>query len=261
MVEKGTALAEDLHESGGLEVGEDLWIVQVNPQDLHEQTINAQVMDPKDFDQLVDNVAQRGQLESLPYCWRKPGTKKIEIISGHHRVRAANAAKLERIPILLDTSNMSRSTVVAKQIAHNQLSGTSDEATLRVMLEMVDNLDDLVMTGLPDDFLPVEDSNNITLLAPKAEFEWRTVSLTFLPEKLEEFETLIDGIERDSALVAVADMSQFNEFSTAVLRYAGLANIKNVSTAIAELTREAHQRITEIEVELEAEKNVKEGKE
>lgn len=230
-----------------LQVGDDLYVVVVDPKTLHKQTINAQVMDSKDFDQLVDNVAQRKQLESLPYCWRQPGTTKIEIVSGHHRVRAANAAGLTRIPILLDTAEMTRSKLVAKQIAHNQLSGKSDEATLRIMLEMISDLDDLVMTGLPDDFLPVGETNNITLLAPKADFDWRTVTIAFLPERLKDFDNMLDAIDRNSVLVGTAPSSQFTDFSKALTKYMGHNNIRNIATAISELTRIAQQAVTEAE--------------
>ena len=69
------------------DLGNNLKIVKVDiNSELKEQSLNAQTMGKEAFSQLVANVKKRGGLESLPYCVLKDG--KIEIVSGHHRVRA-----------------------------------------------------------------------------------------------------------------------------------------------------------------------------
>lgn len=223
----------------GMKIGDGLYIALADPSTLREQDINAQVMNPHLFDQLTENVKTRGQLESLPYCYQYQGEGTIEIISGHHRVRAAVAAGLESIPILLDTQEMKRSEKVAKQIAHNQLSGEQDTDTLRTMLTMIDDIDDMITTGLPDDLLPTPDSDDTALLVPSADFAWRTVTLMFLPEDLEDLEAAVDQIDKNTSMVGLADREIYEKFSSALVRWAGEMNIHNMSTALHELVRVA----------------------
>lgn len=228
-----------------MRVGDDLYIVMVDPRTLREQDVNAQVMQPADFERLTDNVRQRGQLESLPYCWQGKTDGPIEIVSGHHRIRAAVAADIPRIPILLDVKPMRRSLLVAKQIAHNQLAGTQDAEVLRVMLSLIDDLDDLIVTGLPDDMLPVVQPDDTALHVPAANFDWRTVTFTFLPSDLDNFTACLDSIDRNSELVGVGNVDVFERFSKAIVGYGHLRNIRNFGVALLEVTRIAEQQIAE----------------
>ena len=73
--------------------GLELWSLVIST--LKEQDINAQVMDDRRMKILTSNIKNRGALESLPYVYKDGDT--FSIISGHHRVRAANAAGLKTI--------------------------------------------------------------------------------------------------------------------------------------------------------------------
>jgi ParB-like chromosome segregation protein Spo0J len=99
-----------------LEVGPDLFVARVSIDDLREQDVNAHYMSPKTFDRLVENIKLRGALESMPYCAQPGGEGLIEIVSGHHRVRAAKVAGLTWVAILLDVSKMTRSTMLSSSI-------------------------------------------------------------------------------------------------------------------------------------------------
>ena len=79
-------------QSQELVIGDDLVIRIVKISELREQDVNAQQMSSRDFDRLTENIRIRGQVESLPYCHQPNGEGTIEIISGHHRVRAARKA-------------------------------------------------------------------------------------------------------------------------------------------------------------------------
>lgn len=54
---------------------------------IREQDINARIMKNEMQRQLTDNIKKRGQLESLPFCALTEDGNRIEIISGHHRIR------------------------------------------------------------------------------------------------------------------------------------------------------------------------------
>lgn len=219
-----------------LQVGEDLYVVMVPVGDLREQEINAQVMQPREFDRLTENIRGRGQVESLPYCHQADDSKPIEIISGHHRYRAAAAAGVKAIPILLDTKPMRRSEIRAKQIAHNSLVGSSDEQILREMIAEIDNVDDLLTTGLPDELLPTVEADDTTLHLPSAVFDWRMVTLSFLPSQLDDFAQALDTIDKHSEIVGLAHREQFQDFSEAIYGYARLKNIRSMSTVVALIT-------------------------
>ena len=194
-------------EDQRLTVGEHLDIVLIPVDRLREQDVNAQMMDPEQFDRLTANVAERGALESVPYCAQPDPDGPIEIVSGHHRVRAARTAGLDQIPVLLDRAPMRRGRIIAKQIAHNQLAGSPDDHVLRQMVAMIDEVDDLLLTGLPDDYLPVMDTDLDALASPHADFEWRSMTLTFLPHQWDAFAELAEVLPKTDTL-AVAHRDQ-----------------------------------------------------
>lgn len=104
------------------DMGSGLVIAKVHLADIREQDINARIMKNETQKQLTDNIKKRGQLESLPYCALIDG--RIEIISGHHRIRSAkDSGVLEEVFVILDLSGLRRSQVAAKQIAHNAING------------------------------------------------------------------------------------------------------------------------------------------
>jgi len=238
-------MAERTQVNQRMDIGEGLAVVVVQASHLREQDINAQQMDPTKFDRLVENIRQRGALESFPYCHQPNGEGPISIISGHHRAKAARAAGLTEFPVILDTMEMPRSLVRAKQIAHNQLSGTSDEDILRRMIDEIDNTEDLLLTGLDVDLLPAVDGDSPTLNLPHLEFDWREVSLMFLPEQLERLGELAGRLPSNPALVGVAALDQFAPFSQAVVDYSKQVNVKNLAMAIDMLTRIALQQLDE----------------
>jgi hypothetical protein len=230
--------------TGALAIGEQLYVVTVPLGALREQDVNAHVMKPATFDRLVENIKTRGQLESLPYCAQPGGVGPIEIVSGHHRVRAAKAAELKEVPILLDTSEMTRSTIVAKQLAHNAIIGMDDPDLVKQLLTSITEPDDLLATGLPQAILGDHaDADAIGMFVPRIDFDYRTVSFSFLPHQQAEVERLLDLLEGRQDLVVVAPVEQFEDFLKAAARYARIKGVKSGATAITLLTRLALEAI------------------
>lgn len=73
------------------DMGSGLVIAKVPLDKVKEQDINARIMKNEMQDQLTANIKKRGQLESLPLFVLVDG--KLEIISGHHRVKSATHPK------------------------------------------------------------------------------------------------------------------------------------------------------------------------
>jgi hypothetical protein len=227
-------------------IGDDLAIVWVDIAALKEQEINAQTMLPRHFDRLAENIRTRGGVESLPYCHRATPEGPMEIISGHHRARAARAAGLDRIPVILDTRPMRRSEVVAKQIAHNELSGTPDTEILAQLVAMIDNVDDLLATGLDESMLPTVDPDDTTLDLPRAEFDWRMVPLMFLPSQLDDFKHALDSVDSAAVLLGYGGtVEDFTKFARAVHAYGRSIDVRNLSTTVAVLTRLAAEELAD----------------
>lgn len=240
-----------------MEVAPELYVVKVPIADLREQDVNAHTMPPGKFERLVENIRQRGALESLPYCVQPGWDGPIEIVSGHHRVRAGHAAGLDELTILLDVAKMPRSAVIAKQLAHNALVGSDDPDLINQLLAEIDDPDDRLATGLSADVLEGQAAVDVAaMFAPRIDFDYRTVSFAFLPHQQAELERLIELLEGRHDLVAVAPISQYDEFLKVAARYARLKGVRSGATAITLMVRLA---LEEIEAAEEAERKAAES--
>ena len=97
MVKEGKTVAEEQKAKYEIiyDMGTELYIAKVQLAELKEQDINARIMKNEMQDQLTANIKNRGQLESLPLIALMG--EKLEIISGHHRVKSAREAGLKEI--------------------------------------------------------------------------------------------------------------------------------------------------------------------
>ncbi|MFF2940195.1 ParB N-terminal domain-containing protein [Streptomyces niveus] len=228
-----------------MQIGEDLYIRWVDVTSLREQDINAQVMQPRHFERLTGNIRKRGALESLPYCHQPGGEGPIEVISGHHRSRAARSAGINRIPAIIDTRKMRRSEVIAKQIAHNELHGNPDKDVLAQLVSMIDNVDDLIATGLDEEQLPTVEADDTKLAIPHGEFDWRAATLMFLPHQMDDFKDAMTAIASGTDLVGVASADQFEDFASAVYAFGRCKDVRNFTTMVALLTDIARREVEE----------------
>lgn len=91
--------------------------------ELIEQDVNPQGMSQQMFDQLTANIKSAGTLESTPLCVRTE--RGVEIISGHHRKRAAKEAGVQHILVFL-YDKLPEDWKLSKQLAHNTIAGEAD---------------------------------------------------------------------------------------------------------------------------------------
>ena len=211
---------------------------------LREQTINARILPPADHAVLVRNIRKRGKLESVPYCVLTE--KYIEIVSGHHRLRAASEAGLKNALVLLDIKPKTRSEIVAKQLAHNRLSGFDDPATLKKLFDMLDEPAHMLESGLANDLLEIPDTEIETGVLPNMNLEWQNIQLVFLPHQLDDFKELIAMIPA-TELVGAVPSSQFEAFAEALQKYSRIKEIRNIGTMVHHLTEIALWEIREAE--------------
>ena len=214
--------------SNGIEVWE------LNITTIKEQDINAQVMDDRKMKILTSNIKERGALESLPYIYKDGDT--FRIISGHHRVRAANDAGMKSIYALVETNTLTKSQITSKQIAHNELVGEADKEILSQLIKQMNDVDDMIASGLPDELLNTVLAENQTINIPQLTFDWRIVNLTFLPNQLQNFDTLARMVDNKAEEVGLVDRQLYDGFCNALSKLGKVKKVTSMSTVVALLT-------------------------
>jgi hypothetical protein len=245
MVTGSAAVPADTSSFGLIhDLGDGLKLYMADLSKLREQDVNARIMSAGEHNQMVNNMRKRGRMESVPYCVLSNGT--IEIVSGHHRVRAAREAGISLAPVLVDESGLQRSEIVAKQLAHNRLVGTDDPQTLKKLFELLDTPDDILQSGLAADMMDIPEVDLDKLLVPHLDMDWKVVTFSFLPHQLSNLQLLLDTIPA-SDHVLVAPVEQFDEFMKAVVKLGRLKKVTNASTVLALTLQKMVDEISSLE--------------
>lgn len=220
------------------DMGAGLIIAKVPVSCIREQDINARIMKDEMQRQLTENIRKRGQLESLPFCALTCEGRRIEIISGHHRIRSGKDAGLKEIFVILDISGLNRSKITAKQIAHNAISGFDDQATLKELAKMLDDVDDMIESYAGKEILGEPDGEIEKLLNPTMQFDWKNVLLVFLPHQIADLNRLVEAVRRFAPdYVGVTSLDEYKPFIEAMVKYQGFSDIKNVGAAVHAMTK------------------------
>lgn len=231
-------------------LGDGIEIWKLDVASIKEQDINAQVMDDRKMKILTANIKNRGALETLPYIYKEDNS--FTIISGHHRVRAANDAGLKQIFALVETNKLTKSQITSKQIAHNELVGEADKEILGELIKQMKEVDDLIASGLPENMLNSIKADNKVIDIPQLSFDWRIVNFTFLPHQLENLETLAKAVDSKADMVGVASIEQYDEFCKVLSKFGRTKNVTSISTSLALLIEIALKEIEKCQQEDQA---------
>lgn len=224
------------------DMGTGLMIAKVQIDRVKEQNINARIMKREMQDQLTANIKNRGQLESLPLLVLNG--EVLEIISGHHRIQSARAAGLKEIIAIIDVSGLSRSKIAAKQLAHNAISGFDDQSTLREIVKMMNDVDDMLESFIGKDIMeePLEQYDK--LLAPAVHFDFKNISFAFLPHQLSDMDALVKNLEHQAAeIVGVAAYEQCEKFIETLSKYQKFSDIRNVGAAVHSMIQMVNEKM------------------
>jgi len=214
-----------------LQNGLAIWKVHVDL--LREQDKNARVMSPHKFERLVANIKQDGKLESLPLVMKKADRDEFEIISGHHRVRAARDAGVNELFVLAYEKELSRDLVKSKQLAHNSLIGVDDEQVLREIYAEIQDLDARIAIGLKH----LEDELDIGVInvdEVTVNLDYEILNIVFLPREKRKFEDVLLMIEK-KANVIVENLESFEPFKDALREVGFNENIRNISCILGKM--------------------------
>lgn len=227
------------------DMGSGLQIVKVLIDQVKEQDINARIMKNEMQDQLTANIKKRGQLESLPFLVMNDG--KIEIISGHHRIKSARAAGLKEIVAIMDVSGLNRSQIASKQLAHNAIAGFDDESVLREICKMIDDVDDMLESYIGKDIMEEPLEQYEKLISPAVHFDFKNITFTFLPHQVKDMDTLLRNIETASPeIVGVAVYEQCKAFVETLSKYQKFTDIRNMGAAIHSMIQAATEKMDDV---------------
>lgn len=215
-----------------LEIGQGLEIWLAGIDELREQDINARSMPLNMFARLTETIRRDARLESLPFC--AVTDRGIEIISGHHRVRAARAAGLQELFVLVDVSGLSRDQIAAKQLAHNAIQGQDNEQLVQQIYQSIGDAEarlEAFIDSQQDLKFDVVSADDVAV-----PLEFKSVLLVFLPHEKDFVEHVIEELEngRYDALWA-AQEEQFHPFAEVLERVRKNYDIRNVAAAIAKM--------------------------
>ncbi len=234
------------------DMGSGLVIAKVQIDKVKEQDINARIMKNEMQDQLTANILKRGQLESLPFLVLKDG--KLEIVSGHHRIKSARAAGLKEVVVIVDVSGLSRSQIAAKQLAHNAISGFDDDSTLREIVRMITEVDDMIESFIGKDIMeePLEQYDK--MLPPAVQFDFKNVTFSFLPHQIKDWDILIKSLETTaSEIIGIASYEQCKSFVETLNKYQKFTDIRNVGATIHSMVQNANEHMNEVCFDVEGE--------
>ncbi|MDK2899611.1 MAG: hypothetical protein PWQ45_113 [Thermosipho sp. (in: thermotogales)] len=187
-------------------IGQNLEIRKVRINELKEQDVNARYMKTETFRRLVENIKDENRLESMPFTAETENG--VEIISGHHRIRAAKEAGLEDIYVIVDTSNMPRDKIKSKQISHNSISGKDNEQILRQIFDSIEDASEKIKAYANINFereLEAVSSAEITYDGNE-----RVVNLLFTEYEHNQVERAIEKLGNKDPIY-IAEIEKFEE--------------------------------------------------
>lgn len=211
-------------------------VYKVPLDEIIERDKNANVMEPRFFLRLIENIKHDKRLESLPFghLIKKGERTLFEVISGHHRIRAARSASREYVYCLVCEETLPEDQVKSKQLAHNRLHGYDDPQIAREIYESIIDVDGKIATGYDDrDFgveYPVFSGDALNL-----DFELKQVTLLFLPSEVADLERVFQALTGDFEAEYVAHISGYNSFVETLARIGEEFKIKSVSSQLAKM--------------------------
>ena len=213
-----------------LEIGNGLEIWKVNIEELKEQDLNARYMKAEMFERLTENIKNSSRLESLPFCALTD--KGIEIISGHHRVRAARQAGIYEIFVIVDVSGLSPDKIKAKQLAHNSIGGYDNEELVKRIFDEIQDASAKLEAFVPDKI--VEDFKRISVGDINVEMDIQQIQLMFFKYERECIQKLENYLKEGDEVYA-AEITQFEDVKKLIKEAGQEYNIRAVGTILARL--------------------------
>jgi hypothetical protein len=220
-----------------LELGPGMGLWMVHLDSLRERDVNARVMEDDKFRRLAANIQAEGALESFPLVHLKhrvvieneveKQVQEFEIISGHHRTRAARVAKILLIPVIVIERELTESEITAKQLAHNALAGHDDLETLRQLYNSIEDPIARMSSGLTDLDLKIQMAT-VPTDALEVDFEFQPIYVLFMSSALQRWEHLLDRLDPEAKMYA-ANHDDWERFVKLIRQTSKLQDVRNIA--------------------------------
>ena len=224
-----------------------LRIIEIDPRELKLLKMNARFMRHEEFQRLVANIKQDGQLTSAPFAALDPADGKYEVLSGNHRVQAAISAGLETIPCIITDDEMSEEQRIAIQLSHNAIVGQDDPDVLKKLYDKILDIDLKEYSGLDDKTLGLLDKASSQAMS-EANLEFQVLSIVYLPDELKEAQRVIDKAReavKTGSDIWLATDKEYEAWLDAQETASSAYNVKNVSAAMQIIFRIFEQNLSQ----------------
>ncbi len=206
-------------------------IVTVDPRSLKLLEVNARYMKHETFQALVANIKKDGALTSVPFACRD-GDGWL-VLSGNHRVKAAIAAELAEIEVMVTDEELPLQRRIAIQLSHNALAGEDDPALLKQLYEQMGEVEWRVYSGLDDKTLDLLKKVKPASLS-EANLEFQPMTFIFLPSEIERAKTAFEQAKGlTKGLTWLARWDEYDRLLDALEQAGDAHGVKNVATALA----------------------------
>lgn len=209
--------------------------------------INAQTMDQATFQQLVDNLRNDGYLTSMPLIYsggEYPEGGEL-ILSGNHRVDAAEQAGIAEGWCLLIEQPLPRARQIALELSHNAINGEPDLAILRQRYEAIDDIEWKAYAGLDDKTLELLEKVDVGTLS-EANLDFQQVQVVFLPHEADRAREVLDELSKTADERWLAAYKDYLPLLDSLASVHSAFNVGNVATAFGIMIALVERHITDL---------------
>jgi hypothetical protein len=220
-----------------------------SPGELKLLEKNARYMKAEQFQALVENIKQDGNLSSLPLCYREKDGN-LRVLSGNHRVQAARQAGVESVLVMVVADEKDEDKRLAIQLSHNAIAGQDDLVVLKELWESIKNVKARLYAGLDSDTVKALEGIQFAAITEQR-LRYKLTSFLFLPEELEDMDQLLKETAAAFAgdEVYLAHLHSFDAFFELITRIKKRCQIKNSAAAFLKLLELARQGLAQLNEE------------
>lgn len=214
-----------------LDIGNGLKIAKVNIEELREQDLNARSMNSNMFERLTANIKKDQRLESLPFCAETE--YGLEIVSGHHRVRACRSAGITDIFIILDDTGLDRNRIRSKQLSHNSIQGEDNAQLVKEIYAMIDDAEEKLAAYIDpgiEDLLDKVTTKDVTF-----DLDIKTILVNFLSYEKHTFQKAADKLNGMYDEIYTADLKNIEPFMECIKRVGKEYDIRAMNTTFSKM--------------------------
>lgn len=223
----------------------DKWKVEkVSLEEIVPAELNANEMSEKDFHQLCENIGISG-LSSVPACYKRSEDGKYVIISGHHRVRAAEKEGYTEIYIIYaDEKDLTKDEIIAIQLSHNSLHGEDNKGILKRLFESISSVDFKRFAHIDIDEIGSISLGSVNVIPMRETYSVSLVLYKSDINLLEEITGCVKEALHGSEYVILADQENTEAEYLALMKEVGQKfNIKSSNISFAKILELAKKQI------------------